>query len=399
MATSDNLSNRNKRIGEESDSAPMSKRHESTSAISNEIRIVPLSSNLAGLSITEPANFVACIIPKSLITVFEKVLRETLERGFATSATLTADNLDNPNLDSDIEGSEFIHDFEDTKENLTKKLYDLPDRELKNEVPAGKFNTFKEYRRKLTKWYVTGQHLVKSLTSPSETRKFLKIHTSFSPAVTDESTKQEVLSKLKTSSNHYETLLTTSVIRKAFNLNKEIRELFRQVIDDHESMKILIKAYRSICKKYNYLTKPDHTTTDDKVHRRVHPPRQQRTYYRRRPEGNYRRPYNDFGYDNVSEQDYHTKDYVRTDRYPRHDNEHYRPRRDSHDSYHHEYQPTSYRRYNQRYHQEYPPLGNRNTNYRKYKRNPHYEEGDYDSDDIFEQDEQPQGKPRWSFRD
>jgi hypothetical protein len=60
-----------------------------------------------------------------------------------------------------------------------------------------------------------------------------------------------------------------------------------------------------------------------------------------------------------------------------------------------------------RYNQEYPQeiqtqpsnLRNRNTNYRRYKRNPHYDERDYDSDEVFEQDEQPHGRRRWSHRD
>jgi hypothetical protein len=69
MATSEVQQNRGKRNNEDTDTIPSSKRHESTSS---EIRIIPLNANLAGLSITEPANYVACTIPKGLVAVFEK---------------------------------------------------------------------------------------------------------------------------------------------------------------------------------------------------------------------------------------------------------------------------------------------------------------------------------------
>jgi hypothetical protein len=87
MSTSDFV--QRGRRNDDADASPTSKRHESTSSLSNDSRIVPLNSNLGGLSIAEPAHFVACIIPKSLITVLEKVLKETIEKGLATQQVNT----------------------------------------------------------------------------------------------------------------------------------------------------------------------------------------------------------------------------------------------------------------------------------------------------------------------
>jgi hypothetical protein len=382
MSTSE-FTQKGKRMNDDTEAPPTSKRHESSSSLSNDIRIIPLSSNLAGLSITEPSNYVACIIPKSLISVFEKVLRETVEKGLASQQVITQPQSEDQEIESEILSNEFIHDFETVRETFTKKLYSLSDHELKQEVPRGKFNVFKDYRRRLTKWYVTGHHLRNNLTSPSNTRKFVKLHTSFSPAISNESTKQVVLSKLKKTEDRCEILLTESVIQSAYELNKEALDLFKQADENSDSslIKILLKAYRSISRKYKYLTRSDNTTNYNDDIRGRGPPHQQRTFYRRRPQ------YDDRYVRRVSDADSHTE---RFNRYPRreYDGDEFSERE-------HRYPRRDYQRYNQ----EYPQLRNRNTNYRRYKRNPHYDERDYDSDEVFEQDEQPHGRRRWSHRD
>ena len=383
MSTSESAQRGGKRFMEDTDVPPTTKRHESTSSLSNDIRIVPLSSNLGGLSISEPANFVACIIPKSLITVFEKILKETIEKGLATQQVNTQLQSEDQEFESDIHSTEFIHDFETVKESFTNKLSSLSDQELQQEVPRGKFNVFKDYRRRLTKWYVTGHHLRNKLTSPSYTRKFVKLRTSFSPAISNESTKQVVLSKLKKTEDRCETLLTENVIQSAFDLNKEALDLFKQADENSDSslIKILLKAYRSISRKYKYLTRSDNTTNYNDDIRGRGPPHQQRTFYRRRPH------FDDRYARRVSDTDSHTGRY---NRYPRREND-----IDDFSEREHQYPRRDY----QRYHQDYPPLRNRNTNYRRYKRNPHYDERDCDSDDVFEHDEQPHGRRRWSYRD
>lgn len=390
MATSDSAqSSRGKRNSDDADSAPSSKRHET---FGSDIRIIPLSSNLSGLSLNEPANFVACIIPKSLVNVFEKVLRETIERGLVTLHANTGNPPEEIESESELQGSDFIHDFESVKELYTKKLRELSDRDLKQEVPRGKFSIFKDYRRSLTKWFVTGQNLVKNLTSPSDSRKLLKIRTSFSPAVSNESTKQAVRLKLKTTSDQCETLLMGSVTQSAFNLNKETLDLFKNAEESSDTclVKVLMKAFRSISKKYNYLTRPDNTTTnDDDNHERrlpLRPPRHQRTFYRRQPQRIdrfYRRESDTDNHSRYPHRKYDTYDYP--------DRDYRRLRRDN------ETDRIAERNY-QHYNEDYPPMTNPNTNYRRYKRDPYYQERDYESDDVFEYDEQPQYKYRRSSR-
>lgn len=133
--------------------------------------------------------------------------------------------------------------------------------------------------------------------------------------------KKVVLTKFKTTADRCETLLTESVIKAAFGLNKDARELYRQAAEDSDPslIKILIKAYRSISRKYNYLTRPDHTNTrDDDIHGRPQP-RQRRTSYRRRPQGENRYPRRESDNDRGSKRDYHMREY-RSDYYPQHEN-------------------------------------------------------------------------------
>jgi hypothetical protein len=372
MATSEN---RGKRNSDDTDAVPSSKRHESTSS---DIRIVPLNTNLAGLGLTEPANYVACIIPKSLTTVFEKILKETIERGLTSQHADNDEHSEDQDVASEIFCNEFIHDFGKVKDNFTKKLREFSDYDLRHEVPRGKFNVFKDYRRKLTKWFVTGHHLVNNLTTPSETKKFLKLRTSFSPAISDQSVIQEVRSKLKTTSDRCELVLTESAIHSAFDMNKEVSDILRQTTEDSDTglIKILMKAYRSISRKYNYLSRPVH---DDDIHGRGRPPRpqppppRQRTSYNRQQQHTYRHPRRE-SFD--SEREY---------RYPR--------RANDYDRY-----PTERSHY-RRYHEDFPPLERQQTNYRRFKRNPQYQDRDYDYDDVFEPEDQPFDGRRRSYRD
>lgn len=215
---------------------------------------------------------------------------ETFERGFASLQANSGNHSDDQEIASDILCNEFIHDFNEVKEKFTKKLHELSDFDLKHEVPRGKFNVFKDFRRRLTKWYVNGHHLVKNLTTRSDTRKFLKLRISFSPAISNESTIYEVRSTLKTTGDRCETLLTANAIRSTFDLNKEALDLFNQATENSDTslINILMKAYRSICRRYSYLSRPNNTPTyNDDINGRDRPPLpppRRRTYYRRQPQ-------------------------------------------------------------------------------------------------------------------
>lgn len=380
MSISDNSK---RRLDSANEEAPCLKRP-STSTVSVEPRFVALNTGLGGLSLSEPANFVACIIPKSLQSLFEKVLQETLARGLHTPVDNT-DEVDN-NQVNDLETTavEFIHDFEKTKEELDSRLKSFSDYELRREVPREKFPIFRDNRKQITKWFVTGQHLVNGLVTPSESRKFLKTHSSFSPAVTDESTKQLVLRKLKNTTEECEQKLTHSVLHSAFDLNKKVQDTLKLSTDSGDStlVKIFAKAYRSVTRKFNYLTKANTAREDDQFKRK--PRFHTRNFYGRNNYEGRRNTYRDDHYE--GRRNTYRDDHYDDERNPWRDNR----RR----NYRYRNERPYYRDYEDEYDRDYPPLNHRNTNYRRYKRNPKFRDEPSDDDEVFERDRRHQ-----SFRD
>lgn len=294
----------------------------------------------------DPAHYVAIFIPKSMQSIMEGFLKQALSKASETiHISDEADEASNNERDS-----EFLLEFGHLKQQFDANLKDYTDVELKKEAPRELFAKFKEYRKALTKWYVSCQHLASKLSSDSQTHDLLKTRVTFSPAVKDEGIKTQCKKSLKKTVDACESKLTESVFDTAIKYNAEILALFADARKERDdpNLKMFMKAYRAVLQHNRHLNEANRrpfVSTRDRESRPFRP----RTF---------RRNYSD-------RKDFHRR----------------RPSRGD--------------MYRSRVNDDYPPMRRRNYDYRRFKRRPHdFEESldgvdDLADDEVFDTDDRP----------
>jgi hypothetical protein len=158
-------------------------------------------------------------------------------------------DIDDQDQDLDVTKEYFLKLYADLKGNLYQLLGKIPDSDLAKDINADLLDKFKSYRKVLTDLYVGGQHLHLKLTSKhSQTRKYLDIQSSFSPAVKDESLKRKLLQDLKQCSDKIEDELTRVTIDRLIKIITDVMEILNDVKRDDQTLKAFLKAFRSVLK-------------------------------------------------------------------------------------------------------------------------------------------------------
>lgn len=321
---------------------PSSSKRSRTEAI--DINVSPENHNIRTQSIPgnfqnlvkDPSKYKAIIIPIELAPLFETLCNELMK---TLTKTNKENNVSTSDTDDVFESEDSLDDdlitvfhagFESIKHDLDRDLKKQNDRDLVKDVPQGQFNSFKQIRKTLSKWYVTGTLLKQKLAGESTTKRYLKINHDFSVAVTDRELKDKCTTKLNKTKRLIENTLTSSVIKRALELNIEVRKL----LDDSDNqISIIMKAYRVILKANRSLGKNQDNPPNNRLLNHNH-------YRKVSFSNNYRDREDKFTWNKR------------------------RPRINSNNSYH-----THLRNFsNNQYEEEYPAPQHTNHDYRRYKR-------------------------------
>ena len=118
----------------------------------------------------------------------------------------------------------------------------------KRELPKAQYDVFRDYRKKLTKWYTSCQNFANELTHDSASKRYLKTNMTFSPAVKDSGLREACTAKVRKTVKTCEKLLTDNVLSSCDTLNSEILALYRNVLADtsDSGLKLLMKAFRVV---------------------------------------------------------------------------------------------------------------------------------------------------------
>lgn len=342
--TDSSATSRRRRLSQ-ADNVPPTKRQETTTSALPDVRFVPVNTDFGPLML-DPAHYVAIVIPKSMQTIVEGFLKQALSK--ANETIQISDDVEEAS--NNERESDFLLEFGNLKQQFDANLKDYTDDELKREAPRDLFAKFKEYRRALTKWYVSCQHLSTKLSSESQTHDLLKTRVTFSPAVKDEGIKTQCKKSLKKTVAVCESKLTANVLDNAMKCNEEILALFADARKERDdpNLKMFVKAYRAVLQHNRHLNetgrRPFVPARD-----RERKPFRPRTFHRNYPDRN----------------EFHRR----------------RPSRGDF--------------YRSRVNDDYPPMRRRNYDYRRFKRRPHdFEESldgvdDLADDEVFDTDDRP----------
>lgn len=345
----------------DSDNDIPNKRHDDGARKTSisDVRFLPCNADFSNLDV-DHTQYIAMVIPKSMQTAFEIFLKDFFHKNSPQHSTVDLTNENDVELDDSQTSTEslqqkFLKDFGGVKNKLNEKLESFQESDLKRDVSNEQFETFRNYRKKLTKWYVSCQHLANKITSNSASSRYMKTTVSFSPAVNDSGLKQSCTAKIRKTEKTCEQTLTDHVLSVATALNDEVFTLLCKCIADADRsfLKMLVKAYRVVTRANRYLTKQAESRDNDFD-------RPTRQFRNRRRSFHYNRERRNF---------------------------HRQPNRR---------QP--YRRQNNRYESDFPPLRRENYNYRQFKRRPNFSDrvDTDDDDDVFVRN--PRRFSRGSFR-
>ena len=296
----------------------------------------------------DPNKYKALIVPIELLPVMERFLNELLTKMEREKDRLI--DLENEEAifsimvpDEDSKKA-FINDFGATRRLFLNALDGADESDLITNVPSDQFDAFKDARKLITKWFVSGSHLFHRLVNEEDTNRYLKINFDYSVAVTDAHLKEKCTNKIMSTKKTLETSLLQSVLLKANSLNFEVKSLW-----DKLPKSIFLKAFRVVKKAHKHL-----------LHRSIpeqsKPPKKDMKAFRNQnkrhpPHANERNPYR------------------------KHDWPKTRPRRDSNFT---RYPPQRQYRQHNNYEDEYPPHRNNYYNHRRSRRINSEEEEDRD---------------------
>ena len=289
------------------------------------------------------------VFPKTLLNTMEQVLKTVVmqeERRHHQDVEPTYDRNEGhfEQGDTQVSYETFINEYNELKLNLMENLKQYSEDDLRHEVDGSLFSEFKEYRKVLTKWYVSGQHLLNKLTNSNSSNQYLKLQMSVSPAIVDNGLKDTCCNRMQKAKASIENELTKNVVKRVYELNESIKAQFlvSKTQSAANTNKIMMKALRVVLRSNSRL----------KDHERI-TYRKNLTSYT----SNRKRP----------RHDNHDK---RTDR-----RERYQPRR-------HWNTRKSTRTVTDDDDEDYPPPKHQSHDYRRYKRRePDYNEEPTDNDD------------------
>lgn len=327
------------------------------------IRTRSMPGNLSNI-VGDPTKYKAIIVPIEFAPIFEKLCQELINK-------LLLENNKQKEMESDDEvfiiGDEdselrtrFTNDFGAARSTYDNALRQCDERSLIDDVPSEQLDSFRNARRLLTKWYVTGAHLLRKLKGDTEYNSYINMSFDYSVAVNDNNLKDKCTSKLLQTEKIIENSLTSSVLAKAIILISEVNNLWNDT-----PKKVFLKAYRVVSKANKHLLHPKQIND-------THPKRKysERNNIKTRNNKDYDKPNNRSRKDPYRKYDWHSR----------------RNRIDSrndrrHDSF-----------------EDYPPLRRDNNNYRHYKRH-----NSIESDDDYDQrpfrNNNRTYRKRQSFRD
>lgn len=294
----------------------------------------------------DPTKYKAIIVPIELVPTIEKLCQELLqklitEKNKVIDVDPDDEVFNNPPPTEETKKS-FINEFGTTRRLFFNALNQTNERNLIENVAPGEFDSFKNARRILSKWYIIGSHLFNKLKGDVDTNKYLKLNFDISVAVTDNDLKEKCTAKILETKKLLEHSLTSSVLDKAFYWNQEA-----QILYEKTPKNIFLKAFRVVTKANKHLFNPTNPNHNEN-----------RTHNYRQRNNTYRGQYNTHNTDNTKR-----NPQLNTERNPYkiHNWNDRRPRFDSNKHQNNQ---------NNIYDDEYPPPRQQYNDYRRYKRQP-----------------------------
>lgn len=306
----------------------------------------------------DTSKYKAIIVPIELAPIFENLLTELLAKiKLDKNKTIEVhddDEVFTKSIPNDEKIEAFLDDFGSSKRLFDNILRKTNVKELINDVDPSNFESFKNARKIISKWFITGSHLVNKIKGDSASNRYLKVHFDYSIAVTDPTLKEKCTNKLLNTKKLIEQSLTSSVIDRAITLNNDVQTLW-----ENTPNLIFLKAYRVVSRANKHLSNP---TNDPQ-----NPPRGNRPNpkfdNRQRRESNYQKDRNV---------------------YQKYDWNNRRPKRDSHIEHTHPKQPPRKNYLNSyNYEDEFPLPTRQHNDYRHYKKRNYHEEDEYSEPEPF----------------
>jgi len=220
-----------------------------------DIRTKTLPGNLSNVA-GDPTKYKAIIVPIELAPLFEKLCQELLDKLIHDkNKTNEVEPDDDVFITSDIDAdlrTTFLNDFGSARRLYENALRQADEKSLVEDVLPEQYDTFRNTRRVLTKWFVTGAHLHKKLVgnpdSNKETNKYLRMNFDYSIAVNDSQLLDKCTTKILNTEKLIENSLTSSMLEKAILLISEVNILWNDI-----PKKIFLKAFRVVSKANGHL--------------------------------------------------------------------------------------------------------------------------------------------------
>jgi hypothetical protein len=160
----------------------------------------------------------------------------------------------------------FLSEFAASRRLFNTALRNANSELLVKDVQPNQLESFRNTRKVLSKWFITGAHLQNKLKGETQTNKYLKVDFDYSIAITDQDLKEKCTNKLINTRKQLENSLTASVLQKAILLNQEVKSLW-----ENTHRNIFLKAYRVVVKAnnkiLNYSDNYHPNRPDDKQHK------------------------------------------------------------------------------------------------------------------------------------
>ena len=244
-------SHRRSRSNSDEDLPPASRPRRGNQILSE----VPLHISLP-ISNAE-ANYVCVIIPKESLDDLKDLLSKSLDKSKKGHSIITADpaqpSAEEPQTEEIRHLSrKFLSEFEVVNQAAMEHNMTFPDSSLKKDLPTEDFQQYRHFRKELTTWFTTCQHLENKLRSPtSDSNKYLKINFNFSPAVKNDDFKQKMTDTIIKTAENIEKKCTVDILNKAIALNATVESFFE---NENISKKLFFaKAIRTVYKSNRHL--------------------------------------------------------------------------------------------------------------------------------------------------
>lgn len=227
----------------------------------NAIETIDIAGDLHEV-VDDSTKYVALIVPKSLLPAIKAFLEQATVSDVSHKKSHQAEvhHIDDIPVETlEEKQSKFLKDYGELSDGMFSTLRGYQEDELKQKVPTKDFESFKNHRRELTKWFNTCQHLKNRLINSSQSNQFLKMRYDISPAVEDSGARDSCIKKLKNVKDSCESTLTHSVLDKAINLNDGVKGFFSMCEGNPADEKLFMKAFRVVSRTNRRFDAPPKT--------------------------------------------------------------------------------------------------------------------------------------------